>query len=105
MRPLCLILATAEPARFRSATAIAAAQAALGAVARMHLDTGAVAALADPALRDAVAEAQGLGVTVSLCPTGLADHGVDPAVLPGAESFGLVALLAELPDDARLVMA
>ncbi|WP_281253117.1 hypothetical protein [Sphingomonas spermidinifaciens] len=43
-------------------------------------------------------------MAVSLCPTGLADAAIDPPPVPEAERYGLVTLLAELEDDARLLV-
>ncbi|PCD01674.1 hypothetical protein COC42_16280 [Sphingomonas spermidinifaciens] len=60
--------------------------------------------LADSALVAALEEAAALGVAVSLCPTGLADAAIDPPPVPEAERYGLVTLLAELEDDARLLV-
>jgi hypothetical protein len=103
MRPLVVLLTAADPVRAHAGIGLIAAQAALGGRSQLHLDAGAIPLLADPALTAAIAAACDLGATLSLCPTGLADHPLVPPPFPGADRCGLVALLGELADDARLV--
>lgn len=104
MRPLVLI--ASDPARGRAdaALTLAASHAAIGAPTHLHLDAAATGHLADPTFLAAIDEARALGVVVTLCPTGLADRGLAPTMLADADRIGLVALLAELADDARLVV-
>lgn len=104
MRPLVVLLTAADPDRARAAIELVSAQAALGGSAHLHLDAGAIRLLANPALEDAIGAARQLGAALSLCPTGLADHALDPPPFPDADRCGLIGLLAELADDARLVV-
>lgn len=97
MRGLTILVATADPARFRTALMLASAQAALGASARVYAHEDAVRLLVPGELMTTARE---LGVTLIACQTGLAEAGLP---LPdGVEGGGLVSLLAELGDD-RLV--
>lgn len=104
MRPLLVILVDADATRARAAIGLAAAQAALGGKAHLHLDAGAIPVLGDRAVTIAVEDACALGAVLSLCPTGLADHAALPPRFPDADRYGLVSLLGELADDARLVV-
>lgn len=98
MRGLTLVVATADPDRFRCALLMASAQAALGGRARLYAHEGAVRLLAVP--DDALTTARELGVRLIACQTGLAEAGLP---LPdGVEAGGLVSLMAALDDD-RLV--
>jgi len=100
---LGIIVAGVDQARFRTALTLAAAQAALGGRVRLLLDGESVrlAALSDDLL-DACFE---LGVTVTLCQTGLAEAGLDAAALdPRFDFGGMVGWLADLGQD-RLVLA
>jgi predicted peroxiredoxin len=106
LRGLTIIVAGADPARFEAALSIAAAQAALGARARIYMHDQAVGLLgtgigeAAAALR---AEALALGVTITLCQTGLDRAGIAfEALGPGHDAAGLIGLLADLGDD-RLI--
>ncbi|HTG37340.1 hypothetical protein [Sphingomonas sp.] len=103
-RPMILILSDDDPARANTATQIVSAHAALGAPTRLHLDGTAVRVLASSVFRDGIVAAQALGARISACPTGLAEHGIDPDAVNGSESIGLVALFAEMDDHARLVV-
>ncbi len=103
MRPLLVLLVDADATRARAGIAMTAAQAALGGKAHLHLDAGAIPLLGDPAVTTAVEDACALGAVLSLCPTGLADHAAVPPPFPDADRCGLVSLLGELADDARLV--
>lgn len=102
-RGLTILVAGADRDRWRSALALAAAQAASGGRARIHLDERAVPLIAaETALLDTALE---LGVAVSLCQSGLAEAGLDAATLdPRLHTGGLVGLLAALGDD-RLAFA
>ncbi|MEZ0495222.1 hypothetical protein [Sphingomonas sp. IW22] len=101
-RPLVLILSTDQADRVKMALELVSAHAALGALTHLHFDMGAIRCVA--AHRSTIREAQSLGVSVSMCPTGLADHDIDPALIEGAESYGLVALLSSIDDAARLIV-
>lgn len=103
MRPLVILLVGHDPARARAGIGLAAAQAALGGSSRLHLDAGAIPLFGDPAITTAIAEACDLGTVLSLCPTGLADHAAVPPPFPDADRCGMVALLGELADEARLI--
>jgi predicted peroxiredoxin len=100
---LAVIVAGTDPARFRTALTLAAAQAALGGRVRLLLDGEAVrlAAMRDELLESCLE----LGVTVTLCQSGLAAAGLRAAALdPRFDYGGMVGLLACLGDD-RLVIA
>lgn len=97
MRGLTIVVATADPERFRAALVLAAAQAALGGAARIYCHEAAVRLLVPS---DLFATAHELGVRFIACQTGLADAGL--ALPDGVEAGGVVSLLAELADD-RLV--
>jgi hypothetical protein len=105
MPPLVAILAGAERDRFATALSLVAAQAAHGGAARLHFDAGSVPLLSSPASRADLVEVAALGVCITICPTGIADRGIDPALPFEAEMIGIVALLAEIPGDARLIVA
>ncbi len=105
MRPLIVILAAPDAVRARSALDLAAASAALGAATRLHIDAGAIGLLSDAATIAAIEQVRSLGAVLTLCPTGLADAGLTPPPFPDADRCGLVSLLAEAGDDARLLMA
>ena len=105
-RPLTglgIIIAGLDLARFRTALTLAAAQAALGGRVRILLDGESVSLAAVPdALFDSCFE---LGVTVTLCQTGLAGAGLDATMLdPRFDYGGMVGWLAALGED-RLVLA
>lgn len=103
MKGLAIIVAGADPARYRTALTLAAAHAALGGRTRLLLDSVAVRlAVSEEALLESCFE---LGVAVTLCQSGLADAGLEAALLdPRFRYGGMVGLLAELGDD-RLVLA
>ena len=103
MRPLLLIVATAEAERLRGALTLAAAQAALGGDATIFLQLDAVALLRQPvsAPRDAAHRAAGLpdlaalleeslalGVRTIACQSGLAMAAMDAADLPQGIATG-----------------
>lgn len=101
MRGLTILVATADPARYHAALSLAAAQAALGGQAQVHLQ-GDASSLLDCSgdLHDLRVEAQAIGVSVTVCQTGLA--GVNE-LSPEVEADGLVGLLSRLKDDRLLV--
>jgi predicted peroxiredoxin len=97
LRGLTIVVATADPARWRAALTLASAQAALGGRTRIYCHDAAVTLLLPSELLDTAIE---LGVIVIACQTGLAMH---DRPLPGfAVAGGLVSLLADLGED-RLV--
>ena len=101
MRGLTILVACDDAARFEAALALAAAQAALGCSARVHLHERAVGLLASPPAM--LAEALALGVRFSVCQAGLAEAGLSHGELhEGIEASGLIALLTSLGED-RLV--
>ena len=118
MRGLTILLAGPDADRLRSALGLAAAQAALGGAARLFLDGAAVALLAPPlaAPDDAAHAAAGLptlaelvdtactlGVSVTLCQSGLALAGLDATTIDARfATGGLTGLLATIGED-RLV--
>lgn len=104
MRPLFVILAADSAERWTAAIGLASAHAAHGGDTRLHIDAGAVARLCHPPHQTALDDAEALGVLLSICPTGAADYRIDTSIRPNADRFGLVALLAMMPDDARLVV-
>ncbi len=121
MRPLRIVVATAEAERLRGALVLAAAQAALGGESALFLQLDAVALLRTPiaAPRDAahqaaglpalaalVEEAIGLGVTITACQSGLALAGLVADDLPhGVEIGGPVGFLQQSDEAARLLFA
>lgn len=103
MTGIGIIVAAADPVRFRTALTLAAAQAALGGRARILLDSGAVGLAADtnPLLESCF----DFGVELMLCQTGLAETGLDASTLDSRFSYGgMVSWLADLGSD-RLVIA
>ncbi|MBB3910014.1 DsrE family protein [Sphingomonas desiccabilis] len=117
MRGLTVLVATADPVRFRAALSTAAATAALGGRARVFLHEDAVVLLqasADsdaarfavaglPSRADLVAIARESGVELLVCQSGLALTGLSMAELPaGTTAGGLVSLLATLGEDRLL---
>ncbi len=115
MRGLTILVAGSDPTRFHAALSLAAAQAALGARARLHLQGKAVALLRLPARDDPTAaglpslielrtEAVALGVELTACQSGLALADVGFADLPeGIQASGLIELLTDLGEDRLLV--
>jgi len=103
MTGLGIIVADADPVRFRTALTLASAQAALGGRVRILLDSGAVAlALASDPLLESCFD---FGVEVMLCQTGLAEAGLEASTLDPRFSYGgMVSWLADLGAD-RLVIA
>lgn len=121
MRPLRIIVTTADAERLRGALVLAAAQAAMGGSATLFLQLDAVALLRVPvsAPQDAahraaglpdvatlLADAQALGVTIIACQSGLALCGMAADALPpGVEVGGPVGFLQATDNDARLLFA
>jgi predicted peroxiredoxin len=102
MRGLTILVATADPARFRAALTLAAAHAALGGRTRLFLHEEAVTLLrpAGAELAHLIATATESGATLIACQTGLARAGLAETDLPaGAETGGLIGLLATLDED------
>ena len=93
MSALAVVVIGPDPARALSALGIASAAAALGRDVALLFDGPGVGTL--EAVADALATALSLGVRVSACTTGLADHAV--ALPPGVEPGGIVAFLAANP--------
>jgi predicted peroxiredoxin len=120
MRGLTILVVGADAARFHSALSIAAAQAAIGGVARIFLDAGAVALLTPPIAapddtRHAAAglpilavmldEALDLGVAITACQTGLALTGIDARSLDARiETGGLVGIMTSLGEDRLIAL-
>lgn len=117
MRGLTVLVATADPVRFRAALSTAAANAALGGRARVFLHEDAVVLLqasADPdaarltaaglpSQADLIAITRESGVELLVCQSGLALTGLSMAELPaGTAAGGLVSLLATLGEDRLL---
>ena len=119
MRGLTILVATADAEGLHAALTYAAAGAAMGGGARVHLHDGAVGLLhpplvaaADgartsaglPTLRQMFEEALALGVTITVCQSGLALAGLDLDGLdPRIEAQGPVGLLTAAGDDRLMV--
>lgn len=120
MRPLRIIVTTADAERLRGALVLASAQAALGGAAALFLQLDAVALLRAPiaAPRDMahraaglpdlatlLTEAQALGVTISACQSGLTLCAMSADALPsGVNVDGPVGFMQATGDDARLLL-
>ena len=121
MRPLRIIVATADAERLRGALIVASAHAALGGAAALFLQLDAVGLLRAPIvapqddahraaglpdLAAVLAEAQALGVAISACQSGLALCGMTAEDLPnGIDVGGPVGFLQATDDEARLLIA
>jgi predicted peroxiredoxin len=120
MQGLTIIVATADPERFRSALEVAATNAALDRPTFMFLQ-GSAAALMDlgslsaagpqhasaglPTLPEMLTEAIALGARISVCQSGLALAGMEARDLPeSVEIAGLVEMLSR-GRDHQLLMA
>jgi peroxiredoxin family protein len=102
MTGLSIIVADVDPVRFRTALTLAAAQAALGARSRMLLDNAAVplAANSDELLESCFE----LGVSVTLCQSGLALAGLQADRLDPRFAYGgMLGWLADLGEDRLLI--
>ncbi|PTQ12988.1 peroxiredoxin [Sphingomonas oleivorans] len=120
MRGLTIIVAEPAPERFRAALSLAAAQAALGASARIFCQGMAVTLLRSdlvvpgdaaqeaaglPRLGQLLDEALALGVELIACQSGLHLTGMDAARLdPRMRTGGFIGLLQDLGED-RLLFA
>ncbi|QPQ56242.1 DsrE family protein [Allosphingosinicella flava] len=116
MRPLTVIVAGPDPARFHAALSLAAAAAALDRPVRLFLQAEAVALLRAPiaapgdaayakagmpVLAALLEEAQALGVAVTACQSGLALAEMTAAALPPeVDTGGLIEALAGHPEIA-----
>ena len=98
MTGLAIIVVGGDRERALAAIELAAAAAALGRAAALFFRAPALTQLAVPELETARA----LGVRVTACATGLADHG--RAAPPGVETGGMVQFLADNPDAQLLAV-
>lgn|GEM_PF-2821446 len=89
MSGLAIIVVGPDPARARRALGIAAAAAALGREAALLFDGDSVTAL--PAVAEPLATALAMGVRITACATGLADHGI--ALPAGLDAAGLIGFM------------
>jgi predicted peroxiredoxin len=121
VRPLILIVGTADGERLRAALTLAAAQAALGGEVTLFLQLDAVSLLRPPVeapedarhraaglpdLATLLHEAQALGVRPVACQSGLTLAGMAATDLPsGVTVGGPLSVLQEAGDDARLLLA
>ncbi len=119
MRGLTILVAAGDAERLNAALSYAAAGAASGMAVRVHLHEGAVALLRTPieaegdaarrqaglpGLAQMIEEALSLGVTMSVCQSGLALAGLDLTRLdPRIEPAGPVAMLTGLGEDRLIV--
>lgn len=119
-RPLLLVATTGDAERLRGGVTLAAAEAALGGSVRLFLQLDAVAVLRSPVAgpRDAAHAAAGLpslaallddalalGVTITVCQSGLVLAGLTADALdPRIEIGGPVGVLARLDGAERLVV-
>lgn len=119
MRGLTILVATGDAERFHAALTFAAAAAASGGRVRVHLHEGAVAlvrppvaAPADgdrrlagiPTLDEILEDCLGLGVTLSLCQSGLAMTGMALDELDDRfDAAGPVGVLTDSGEDRFLV--
>ena len=97
---LALIVVEANEVRGRAALALAASAAALGREVALLFDGPSVALLA--ALPEELATAQGLGVQITACATGLSDLGVTTPA--GVVTSGMVGFLAAIGDTPPVVV-
>jgi intracellular sulfur oxidation DsrE/DsrF family protein len=102
---LAIIVTEAPGPRFAVACELAAVACAMGRRAGMLLKENAVAALADPAVAQALGTLHADGVWIGLCQSAMAAHGIGAADLPaGVEALGLVAFIAD-HGDCQLLLA
>lgn len=115
VRGLSIVVAGADPSRLHAALSVAAAWAALGRPGRIFLQAEAARLLrrldepgpgeGQPSLGEMLGESMALGVTVTVCQSGLALCGLSAEHLPdGVETGGLVGFLAEA-GDGEVMMA
>lgn len=116
LRPLTILIAGSDPARFHAALSLAAASAALERPTCVFLQAEAVtllrpplaapqdpryAAAGLPTLTELVEESQAMGVAILACQSGLPLAAMSAADLPsGVETSGLIAMLS---GEAELV--
>lgn len=118
MRGLTIVVAGPDRSRFRTALTLAAAQAALGARARLFLEVDAVAlvrrneqgeqplvAAGLPTTAELIDTGLALGVAITLCQSGIALAGLNLAELDQRlEAGGITSILATLGDDRLLAI-
>jgi predicted peroxiredoxin len=120
VRGLTIILTGTDPDRLRSALGMAASQAALGGPARLFLDgvsarllVGPVAAPLDeqhraaglPTLAELLETALVLGVSISLCQSGLAMAGIGADTIdPRLRTGGMTGMMATIGDDRLIAL-
>jgi predicted peroxiredoxin len=115
MQGLSIVIAAADPERFRSALEVAAANAALDRPTRLFLQAQAVPLLGQsrpaeaapgmPSMAEMLDEAIALGAKVSACQTGLSLAGLNAEDLPrGVQTEGLLSFLAGRGDDQLLMV-
>lgn len=115
MQGLSIVVAAADPERFRSALEVAAANAALDRRTRVFLQAQAAPLLGQASRRETVSgmptvdemleEAIALGAKISICQTGLGLAGLDAASLPeGVDTEGLLSFLAGRGEDQLLMV-
>ncbi len=119
MAGLAIIISSVDPDRFRAALTLALAQAALGGRVEVYFheysvlllhnaahdddDSGDLAGAGLPDRLQLLAMAQGAGITLTACQTGLALTNIPiEALVEGARAGGMVGLLAGLGSD-RLI--
>jgi predicted peroxiredoxin len=119
MQGLTIIVASADPERFRSALEVAAANAALDRPTRIFLQGTAAGLLGPgrlgpgrpaeeaagvPTIGELLEETIALGALVTVCQSGLALAGLRADQLPwGIEAAGLVEILATARDHQMLM--
>lgn len=113
---LTIIIATADPARFRAALTLALTQAALGGRVRAYVHEEAVPMLARspriddksdqlaenglPDRLDLIAIALEADVEITACQTGMAIARLDiDDLVPGVDAGGMMALMSSLGND------
>jgi predicted peroxiredoxin len=103
MRGAAIIVAGTDAPRFQTALTLAASYAALGGRVRLLLDGEAVRlAPSGGKLLDSCFD---LGVTVTLCQSGLAAAGLGASALdPRFDYGGMVGFLADLGEDRLLIV-
>jgi predicted peroxiredoxin len=117
MPGLTIVIAEADPQRFRSALEIGAANCALGERTRIFLQgeaarlldaaelRSAAASNGQPGLAELIEEAIALGLHLIACQSGLALAGLSAGALPpNVETSGLIELLSTMAGD-QLVIA
>jgi predicted peroxiredoxin len=106
--PLSIVVSGPDPHRIRSAVGLAAAHLAAGGAARLFFDAPAVSLLPGldgteiGAMLDMALE---LGVSVTVCQTGMAEDKVEPASLDSRFDYGGLIGFVASADVTRLVLA